>query len=156
MQATIYHKPGSFIVNKHTLRINGFKKDSLEKGKDIEQVKVELDKVLRGKLVITVAGAGDFLALDLPISDYDVFDLHQHWQKWTGTYTKTGVPNFQPISMKSLYAYYKGKEIQDGVHDAIQDCVYTLELFLVYTTIKKTDVTSRNHNHDIDDFSDIK
>lgn len=155
MQATIYHKPGSFIVNKFTIKVNGFQRDSLSKGKDLEQVKLELDKVLKGKLIITVAGAGDFSALDLPISDYDVFDLHQHWKKWNGTYTKTGEPNFQPISMKSLYNYYKGTHIQEGIHDAVQDCLYTLELFLIYTTIKKTNVTSRNHHHDIDDFIDV-
>lgn len=128
-QAIIYHKPGSFKVNKHTIRINGFQKHSFVDGKDAEQVKEDLDSVLRGKLVITVAGAGDFLALDLPMSDYDVFDLHQHWKKWNGTYTKTGEPNFQSISMKTLYHKYKGEKIQDGVHDAIQGCIYTLELF---------------------------
>lgn len=105
--------------------------------------------------MITIAGAGDFLSLDLPMSDYDVFDLHQHWKKWNNTYTKTGEPNFQPISMKSLYFKYKNIRIQDGVHDAVQDCVYTLELFKVYQEIKKTDLHSRNHDYDIMEFKDI-
>lgn len=89
------------------------------------------------------------------MNNYDVFDLHQHWKKWNGTISKAGVPVFQPISLKSLYWHYKGKKMQQGIHDPVIDCNCTLELFNVYKTIKKTQVDSRESIHHVDNFQNI-
>ncbi len=32
---------------------------------------------------------------------------------------------------------YKGKRIQEGVHDVSLDCIYTFDLFELYTKVKK-------------------
>jgi hypothetical protein len=39
--------------------MNGLQNHSFVDGKDVEQVKGDLNNVLRGQLVITVAGAGN-------------------------------------------------------------------------------------------------
>ena len=61
--AKIYWPAGSFRVNKHTRRINGFNKNSLQNGRSLAAVKEEIRKVLKDKLVITCNGAADFRAL---------------------------------------------------------------------------------------------
>lgn len=112
----------------------------------------DLKKLLKDKLVVTIAGVSDFAALGLSISEFDVFDLHQHWKKWNGKYTNSGLPIFQPISLKRLYFYYKHTHVQDGIHSPVKDCVYTLELFEEYKNIKNTNLDCRDHLHQIDDF----
>jgi len=73
----IKHHPGSFRVNKFNK--TGYNSRSLMNGKDIEIVKSELNDLLNNKLVIGVALENDFASLDLPIGDFDVFDLQWHW-----------------------------------------------------------------------------
>jgi hypothetical protein len=73
----IFHAPGTFRVNPYAK--NGFNTCSLAKGELLSTVQNEISQILERKLVILVAAEGDFSSLDLPMGDYDVFDLQWEW-----------------------------------------------------------------------------
>jgi len=73
----IFHERGSFRVNPHAK--NGFKSSSLINGTPLEVVKQELRDLFTNKLVVLLSAEGDFTSLDLPMSDFNVFDLQWQW-----------------------------------------------------------------------------
>jgi len=129
-QGRIYHAAGSFIINSHTRKINGFEKHDLENGKNFEIVQEEVKKLLKNKIVLTVNGRSDFASLDLRMGDYNCFEFHEFWKKWTGGYSKqTNTKVYSPISLSRLYRHYFRTEIQSGEHSATEDALATVKLF---------------------------
>lgn len=154
MQSKIYHKPGTFEDNP----LAGYHSTSLVDGKPFDQVKEDVEKEIEGKLIITVAGENDFRGLDLIMSTYDKshFDLHRHFKKWNGQFTKFGEKVMQAIGLRSLYLHYHGHDIQKEGHSCSTDAQATMELFKTYIQIKKTNLHSKDHDNFDDEFSNIK
>ncbi|CAG7734050.1 unnamed protein product [Allacma fusca] len=151
----VYHATGSFLVTKRTLAINGFKEDSLVGGTRIGIVSKKIEEILTGKLAITIAGEGDFGCLDLDVGMFETFDIHDHWQQWSGDFNRYGQKNYQRISLKRLIKYYYGEDIQDGIHSAETDACSTMKLFREkYLSIKSTQLNSKLHDN-FDEFNEI-
>jgi len=111
-----------------------------------------VSELLKNKLVITVAGAGDFAALDLPISEFDTFDLLWTFQKKSDQFCKkTGERVYHPVGLQSLHNHFisktTGKPIQQGFHRADEDAIANMEVFQVYTQIKKTRLAHRKDKY---------
>lgn len=125
----MYHKAGSFLVNDHTDKITGFRGRMLECGLPLERVKERVAAILEGKLVVSYAGEGDFLALSLCPTDFDHFDTQSFFRKFNGQRTRSGEKVYQPINLRSIYHHYFKKDIQEGKHSAIIDAKCTMEIF---------------------------
>ena len=118
---TIRHEPGSFMVNRYTVAITGFKSWSLMRGHELDWVRNQVQKLLQGKLVVLCDADPDFRALGLNREDFDVFDLQDFWRDANG----------RKYGLKNIYAQYfpdYGK-FQDGVHSAVEDARVTMKIF---------------------------
>jgi len=107
-----------------------------------------VSEILKEKLVVTVAGAGDFAALNIPICNYDTFDLQWYFQKPSSQLDrKTGQTVYQPIGLQSLYSYFftaeTGKAIQEKFHSPIEDAIAHMEMFHKYIEVKNSNLSSR-------------
>ena len=68
----------------------------------------------------------DFDCLDLDAREFDVFDIHGYWKRLNPT--KFGL-KLQPISLRDIYYYYYGFDLQSGVHSCTEDARATMRLF---------------------------
>ena len=110
--------------------------------------------ILKDKVVVGSGCEADFRCLDLVISNYDVFNLGDHWNKWAGQTTKLGQKVYQDIGLRSLYYHYFDVDLHQGVHSAEIDALATMELFHKYLNIKTSNLASRFHDN-FDDFDNI-
>ena len=117
----VKQNPGTFIVNRITLKINGYAEHDLEDGIAYEDVVADVQKITLGKVIIVHGGSQDLRLLQ--IDDCVCFDLQTVFRQ-TG---RNGVQ--QPISLKRLTRHYFGRDIQARVHCATEDAIATLELF---------------------------
>jgi len=151
LQKKISHGKGTFKDNV----IANYKSKYGIEGEDFFTVSKEVSEIIRDKLVVTVAGAGDFAALNLPISNYDTFDLQWYFQKPSSQLDKTGQAINQPIGLKSLYQHFitndTGKAIQEKFHSPSEDSIAHMEMFHKYIEMKKTNLESR---YDIYEFGE--
>jgi hypothetical protein len=64
--------------------------------KSIEIISKEVKNHLQGKHILTVSGQSDFDCLGPFLADFEVFEFHNFWKKWTGENfkkeSKNGVP----------------------------------------------------------------
>jgi hypothetical protein len=77
-EGKVYHKPGSFVVNEWTLAINSFKANDFLDGRPFNEVQQEVIDIIDGmedKLIITCGHENDFNALNLQMSEYNIFEL---------------------------------------------------------------------------------
>lgn len=127
-------------------------------GLPFEEVRQQVMAIMDGKLVITCNGASDFKALNIPSSDIDVFEFHNHWMKWTGDIDKHGEKVLQPISLKKLYKHYFNQEIQiEGeTHSATVDAAATVRLFMeAYVPWAKLNSINTKYQEPGDSFNNI-
>lgn len=138
----IYHKAGSFKINTSTKFINGFKEDEFDDPTlplpTEAEVKSDIQKMFKDKLVISMGGVSDYDAMGLEIADFNNFELQSHWFV-EAVDCNTGIPNRQPHSLRSLVKYYELKDPQKGKHGSHDDAVAHMELFQVYEKIKLKD-----------------
>lgn len=136
----IYHKTGSFKINTSTQFINGFKSNDFDDPKLPTEMDVrnEIKKLFKDKLVISLGGISDYEALGLEIADFDNFELQSHWFV-EGTDCNTGLPTRQPHSLRSLVKYYQLHDPQKGKRGSHNDAVAHMELYHVYEKIKSED-----------------
>jgi hypothetical protein len=88
-------------VNIWTIEKTGFHGRVLEDGKPNEIIRKEWKKHLKGKLVLNINGQSDLNSLALRLADFEVFEFHNFWKKWTGDYSeKEPRKVYQPISLK--------------------------------------------------------
>lgn len=135
----VYHKRGSFNVNKVTKCINGFSKNTFDDGAlpKLEDVKKEVDKFFQNKLIITCGGIHDYSALGLSMGDYDVFDLQTHW--YNTKLNEYGAEIREPHSLRSLVKHYLKEDTQGGTHTSLEDAINTMRLFEEYKRVKLAD-----------------
>lgn len=148
-------------MNKWTLEKTGFHGRVLEDGQPIEIIRNEVKNYLQGKLVLTVNGQSDFESLGLRLADFEVFEFHNFWKKWTGGYSKKENKKvYQPISLMRLYQHYFHKTIQQGQHSATEDALATIELFrgayIPYMTEMNNSGNKYLSDEQQDDFDYIK
>jgi hypothetical protein len=80
------------------------------------------------RFVLTVNEQNDFNSLKLRLADFEVFEFHNFWKKWTGDYSeKESRKVYQPISLKRLYYNYFRKTIHGGEHSATEDALATVK-----------------------------
>ncbi|CAG7828514.1 unnamed protein product, partial [Allacma fusca] len=135
-----------------SVRSSTGKKASLQNGKPMSEVRDEVIKILENNLIVTVAGYGDFAALGIsPIRDYDHFDLQ--WHFFTENQPNPlSPPISQPMSLKRIFRYCFGKEVQGGVHTAQEDAINTMKIFKEgYISLKTTNKASRYNEYPIND-----
>jgi len=157
----VYHKAGSYLVNNYTRQFNGFGENDFEDGRPFEIIQKEVEELLTGKLVVTVNGHSDFGSLDLRMADFDVFECHNFWKKWTGGYSKQdGKKTYNPISLQRLYKHYFQESIQDRQHTATKDALATIRLFkeaYIPHMVNLNNYSNRYLNEEMqDDFGYIK
>ena len=141
MQRSEYH------VTYQSTKLNGITQSLLEKG-DVKfsQLQAEVEKIIEGKVVVTVAGTGDFNSLELSIGDYETFDLHTHFYKMP--IDGNGVVVRQPIGLKKIYNHYfpNDTSFQKNIHSPVEDARATMKIFReVYTKIKVTNIASKTN-----------
>lgn len=131
----VQHAKGSFNATRLWKDLTGFKEDSFS-SKTLpteEEVRKQVEAKLSGKLVVTVGGGGDFLALGLEMADFDVFDLQSHF--FNEKENEHGISVREGHSLRSLSAYYL-KEGQGSRHTSLKDALMTMELFKIYKQVK--------------------
>ena len=133
--AQVHWPAGSFVVNCHTLSVNGIHASALACGKPPSKVTEEVRRILKNKLVITCGGTMDFVSLGLSpqeTQEFTNFDLQRHFRrpimarsvkKWLGART-------EPIALRSLHLNFFGEDIQASAHSAFEDAKATLRIFL--------------------------
>ncbi|XP_021960197.1 RNA exonuclease 4 [Folsomia candida] len=132
----IQHAPGSFLTDYAHVAITGFKKFDLENGNNFNEIRDQVVSHFEGSLIITQAGHGDFKAFGLITGDYDTFDIQHKFLQKTGE-DNHGYPVMQPIILRRLVLHYFHTDIQDGVHSAEKDAIYTMKLFRIYQNLAK-------------------
>jgi hypothetical protein len=158
LNETVFHSPGSFLVNKYTKKINGFNKYSLINGKNIEIVRQSVHDILfaepeeEPKLIILWDATPDFNALRLEAGVYDVFDLQKHYDR----YATHDIYHEFPLKTKLKAVYNKlfpGEPFQDGVHDAMSDALATRRIFME-GYIKKDKIFDLNLRENFDPYGE--
>lgn len=91
--ATVYHEPGSYIVNQYTLQKNGILWNSLSNGTAMKNVKDISDKILKSNLCVGRDVAKDFESLQLKPNNYYIFDLQTEYK---GPVTNQGMVALAP------------------------------------------------------------
>lgn len=114
----VYHKQTDVYLTPIAKKITGFKRDTFEQGKELEIVQDELESVFKGKLLILINAGSDFSALNMKKGNFEVFDLHQFYERDTGK-----------IGLRSLVHHFYNVDIQHGVHDPLVDAQYTMKIF---------------------------
>lgn len=130
-QAVIFRQEGSYRTTPKSRSINGITDTSLQDPSFKHELEVaeEVDKILRGKLVIGIGIENDFQSLGIPFGDFDCFDMQSHW------FRKTWSPNFKPIveplGLRSLCKYFFKIDIQPECipHEDAVDACWTMYLF---------------------------
>lgn len=112
----IKHDVAKIHLTKEVKRITGFKEDTFKNGKNIKDVREELHELFKNKLLILIGAGSDFEALGMRKGMYDVFDLHEYYQKDSGK-----------IGLRSLVCHYFQVDIQKGIHDPDTDAKYTMK-----------------------------
>ena len=130
----------------------------LESGKPLPIVKESVKKEISKKVIITVGGAEDLLALNLEASEYSLFDLQNVFRQWSGQLTKSGEKVYQPIELRSLYNHYFNIDIQSRHHSAVSDDKATMRIFReVYTSLAlKKNPVAWDYDRCDGEFDDIK
>ncbi|CAG7732970.1 unnamed protein product [Allacma fusca] len=123
-KATVKHAKDSFKVDKYTLAINGIKSDSLIDGRELEDVRTDLEELFDQKLILGCAVAGDFKCLGMESGDYDIFDVQWEW------YWLDNDGSRKPFKLKALYKHFFPTEaFQDGIHDPFVDAKAVMKIF---------------------------
>jgi hypothetical protein len=126
----IKHSSGSFVVNRFTMTINGIRYNDLEDGTNLEDVRSDVEKILKNNVVIGININSDLNALDLNVADYTddgCFDLQEEYK---GEVIKNGVTTIMGRSLKSLYLHFYGNcEFQSATHSTEADTLATLQIF---------------------------
>ena len=124
-RATVYHKRGTFLVNSYTIKCNGFKDRSLENGKPLAVVSSEVAEILMDKLVVTCAGENDFRSLDLDVSAFDKFGLHEYYKRQHAELED----DLQSMSLRDIYFMHFEQDIQRATHAADKDAISAMRIF---------------------------
>jgi len=140
MDVMVKREPGSFVVNNATLKINKIKKNDLVNGKPIDQVKSDLNNLLKDKLVVVVAGENDFRSLGgMRMSEFNTLELQQ-------VYFRSKLKSHlnecacqadeicncyvtEPLSLRDMYFYHFREDIQRGAHTSLADATSTIRVF---------------------------
>jgi len=138
---------GEYHVPYQSTKLNGITQSLLEKS-DVKfsQLQAEVEKIIEGKVVVTVAGTGDFNSLELSIGDYKTFDLHTHFYKMR--IDGNGVVVRQPIGLKKIYNHYfpKDTSFKKNIHSPVEDARATMKIFReVCRKIKSTNIASKTN-----------
>jgi DNA polymerase III alpha subunit (gram-positive type) len=141
---------GDFKESFHNVKITGFKGKMLEDGEDFNKVRDQLRAILTDQLVVTHGGIHDFKCMDLIPAEFDSFDLQSVFQKWNLQFDNLGQKVYNPIGLRRLCKHFFNVDIQDGVHSADRDAIYTMRLFQVYTSMAKAE--NLNNRHDFTKF----
>lgn len=72
---------GSYRVTPIVYKKNGIGQKDLVNGTPLVDVQSEIRQLLKGKLVVMLDAEMDFHSLDLPMADFDVFDLVHFWYR---------------------------------------------------------------------------
>ena len=131
----VKHRPFSYRVNYFTKKINGFSYFDLQNGEEFLAVKEAVYKLLKDNLVIVCGGTSDLIALNLNEENLDIFDLQDHF--YIRRYNYYGDLKKEKISLKRIYKYVFGKDIQTGIHSAESDAFYTIQIFKEYVSNPK-------------------
>lgn len=125
----VYHRKGSFIVNKHTERVNGFRRDDFINGKPMKTVTNELKELFKDKFIITVAAENDFRSLDIRCSEIQHFDLQEAYRR---RYLDElgNLIQINPLSLRDMFFHHFKKDIQRGCHNADNDAISTMRVFV--------------------------
>jgi hypothetical protein len=111
----IKHSSGSFLVNRFTMAINGIRYNHLEDGTNLEDVRRDVEKILKNNVVIGININSDLNALALNVADYTedgCFDLQEEYK---GEVINNGVTMIMGHSLKSLCQHFYGNcEFQSG------------------------------------------
>ncbi len=129
-EGKVYHKPGSFVVDEWTLAINGFKANDFLDGRPFNEVQQKVIDIIEGKedkLIITCGHENDFNALNLQISEYNIFELQDMY--WCRIYNRNGDVIPEPVGLARLYYKFFGINPQMCTHSATTDAQYTMEIF---------------------------
>jgi len=139
LNEVIYHKPGSFVTNYHTLKINNIRKNDLKAGKPLDVVAKEIINLLRDKLVVVVGGEKDFRALGLRMSQFQTFELQNVYFR---NVLKQNIDECacvdaqlcdcyvtEPMSLRDMYFYHFKQDAQRASHSALGDAQATMRVF---------------------------
>ena len=90
-QKTIWHKNGDYRITPISFQCNGIRANSLQVTgyPKLGDVKAHFENNFADKLIIGVNLVEDFVSLDIPSGDYNIFDLQWHW--WVNTVNEDGV-----------------------------------------------------------------
>jgi DNA polymerase III epsilon subunit-like protein len=125
-EGKVYHEPGSFIVNKYTLALTGFREKDFLNGAPFDKVQQDVNEIIAGrdKLVITCGHKSDFKVLKLNPTSYNIFDLHDvYWCR-----INRGLSS-EPVGLGRLCYKFFGFNPQFRSHSSTVDAQYTMKIF---------------------------
>lgn len=103
--------------------LTGFNVNSFKNGKELNDVKEEVERILGNNIVVVCGGWQDFYSIGLSMSNFNAVDIQKFWFKTTPTNPQ------EPIGLRSLvYHYYK--QCLGSLHTTSEDAVYTMKLYL--------------------------
>jgi len=131
---------GSYVVNQHTVKINGITATTLQE-KDAEKPRDaynRLASILNGKLVIGLELFNDFASFDdISYGLYDTFDLQQYYYRLS--HSSRGRRIEEGLGLRSLVKHFFNTDMQPAgkVHTPEEDAKWTMKVFMdIYCNLK--------------------
>jgi hypothetical protein len=78
-KAKVFRPFGSYKTSSHTRRLNGITDRSLPDCEQLDIIIENLHKIFENRVIIGISLISDLEALDLPVADYEIFDLQWYF-----------------------------------------------------------------------------
>ncbi|CAL8113461.1 unnamed protein product [Orchesella dallaii] len=150
--ADVYHRPSSFVVNRHTLAANGIGTLDLQHGLPMHLVTSQLRDAMFESLVIYFGGTTDFSSVDLDVTEFLTFNLQQFYRR-----SHENGMDTQPMSLRDMYFLGFNEDFQGNkVHSAETDAQATVKVFVRGYVRRNLQKMTRNDPHYFECFNDAK
>lgn len=120
-----YVKPQKAVTDFRT-EISGIRPELMDSGQDFASVRETVRVLIQGRLLVGHALKNDMLVLNLRHPRRMTRDTSRY-KPIARRIRALGTP-----SLKSLAKLILGEEIQNGVHDSVQDATATMKIYLIF------------------------
>ncbi|CAL4103314.1 unnamed protein product [Meganyctiphanes norvegica] len=132
-------KPREKVTNYRT-HVSGLTREKIENGKDFKTAQKDVKNILKGKILI-----GHSLTNDLKVLHFHQQFRMYDTQKYAPfrTYNKGQLPGLKTLAFK-----IRNIDIQEGMHDSVEDARVAMRLFVFHRLeLEKMNITFDKINH---------
>lgn len=131
-----YVKPQKDVIDYRT-KISGIRPELMDSGQDFSSVRETVKLMIHGRILVGHALKNDMLVLNLRHPRHMTRDTSRY-NPIARRIRALGTP-----SLKNLAKLILGEEIQNGIHDSVQDATATMKIYLIFQdewekSLKKT------------------